>query len=118
MEAPLTPLSPDPAEDTLKHLAPQFAPWRQSRTTPRGRLPPPRWAQAGALSQRFPLPRVAKQLGLTPQALKRRRESQAAVPTPLPAALHFVEVSAPAWRTPTAEVEVRVAIEPPLNARR
>jgi hypothetical protein len=104
----MTTLSPAPAEDTLKHLAQQFAHWRQSRTTPRGRIPQPLWTQAVALSQRLPLTRVAKQLGLTPQALKRRRESQAAaIPTPPPASLHFVEVSAPAWRAPTAEVEVQ-----------
>ena len=57
----------------------------------------------------LPLSRVAKQLGLTPQALKRRREAiRSAPPASVPAAPPFVEV-APAWRMPTAEVEVQRA---------
>lgn len=60
------------AEEQLHHLARQFVQWRQSRTTPRGRIPQPLWAQAVALSHVLPLTRVAKQLGLGPQALRRR----------------------------------------------
>jgi hypothetical protein len=106
----MTLLPPAQAEDQLRHVAQQFAQWRQSRTTPRGRIPKPLWAQAVALSHVLPLARVAKRLGLTPHALKRRGESQAtAVPTTLPASLNFVEVQAPAWRAPTAEVEVQRA---------
>ena len=59
----MTTLPPAHAEDTLKDLAQQFARWRASRTTPRGRIPQPLWAQAVALSHVLPLARVAKQLG-------------------------------------------------------
>jgi hypothetical protein len=60
-----------------------------------------------ALTATFSITRVAKQLGLTPQALKRRREVLNGKPasTSLPQAPHFVEV-APAWRTPATEVEI------------
>ena len=98
-------------EEQLSHVTQQFAQWRARRTTPRGRIPKPLWAQAIALTQQLPLTRVAKQLGLTPQVLKRRREATrtVAVPPPLPGAPHFVEVQTPAWRPPTAEVEVQRA---------
>jgi hypothetical protein len=66
--------------------------------------------QAIALTQQLPLARVAKQLGLTPHTLKRRRDETGAVSVPPPlCAPPFVEVQAPAWRTPTAEVEVQRA---------
>ena len=98
------------AEEQLNHLAQHFAQWRQSRTTPRGRIPQPLWAQAVALSQVLPLARVAKRLGLTPHTLKRRAGGQAApVPTLLSPSSPFVEVTAPAWHAPTAEVEVQRA---------
>ena len=96
-------------EEHLHHVTQQFAQWRASRPTPRGRIPHLLWAQAIALTQHLPLTRVAKQLGLTPQVLKRRRDETrtGAVPPPSSGAPHFVEVQAPAWRTPTAEVEVQ-----------
>jgi hypothetical protein len=103
----MTMVSPAQAEDQLRDLARQFTQWRQSRTTPRGRIPQPLWAQAVALSHVLPLARVAKQLGLTPHTVKRRGGGQAAAPTPLPVAGNFVEVDAPAWQTPTTEVEVQ-----------
>src|SRR5438093_5768313 len=56
----------------------------------------------------LPLTRVAQQLGLCRQRLRkhcRGKASPASVPS-LPAALPFVEVH-PAWRVPTAEVEVQ-----------
>jgi hypothetical protein len=99
-------LSPVQAEEALTHLTHQFAQWRQSRTTPRGRIPPPLWAQAVTLAQVLPCTRVAKQLGLTPQALKRHREAARNALTPPPPFPHFVEV-APTWRMPTTEVEVQ-----------
>jgi hypothetical protein len=105
----MTTLPPAHAEDALGHLAQQFAQWRHSRTTPRGRIPKPLWAQAIALSHVLPLARVAKRLGLGPQALRRRGGGQAAVPAPRPAALNCVEVNAAAWRAPTAEVEIQRA---------
>jgi hypothetical protein len=100
--------SPAQAEEALTHLTHQFAQWRQRRTTPRGRIPQSLWAQAITLAQVLPCTRVAKHLGLTPQALKRRRDApQSALAPPLPPQFpHFVEV-APAWGRPTAEVEVQ-----------
>ena len=96
------------AEEALTHLTHHFAQWRQSRTTPRGRIPKSLWAQAATLAQVLSCARVAKQLGLTPQALKRRRDALSRPPalTPPPHAPHFVEV-APTWWSPTTEVEVQ-----------
>jgi hypothetical protein len=96
------------AEEALTHLTHHFAQWRQSRTTPRGRIPKSLWAQAATIAQELSCARVAKQLGLTPQALKRRRDALNRPPalTPPPHAPHFVEV-APAWRSPTTKVEVQ-----------
>jgi transposase-like protein len=101
-------LSPAQAEEALLHLTHHFAHWRQSRRTARERIPPELWARAVALTTTFSVTRVAKQLGLTPQALKRRREALNGVPAPtsLPQIPHFVEV-APAWRTPATEVEIQ-----------
>jgi hypothetical protein len=101
-------LSPSPAAAQLAVLAQQFTPWRQSRTTPRGRIPQPLWAQAVRLAQVLPCARVATHLGLTPQALTRRHDAlrnRPALP-PSPQAPPFVEVSA-AWRPPTTEGEVQ-----------
>jgi len=98
-------LSPAQAEEALTHVTHQFAQWRQSRTTPRGRIPKPLWAQAVALASVLSVPRVAKQLGLTSPALKRRRGVTSRTPAPRHVP-HFGEV-APAWRMPTAEVEVQ-----------
>ena len=96
------------AEEALTHVTHHFAQWRQSRPTPRGRSPKSLWAQAATLAQVLPCVRVAQQLGLTPQALKRRRDALSRPPalTPPAHAPHFVEV-APAWRSPTTEVEVQ-----------
>ena len=96
------------AEEQLTSLGQQFVQWRQSRTTARGRIPQPLWMQAVALSSVLPLTRVAKQLGLTPQARKRRREAtrSALAPTPPLHAPHFVEISA-ARHTPVTEVEIQ-----------
>jgi hypothetical protein len=101
-------VSPAHAEEALTHLTHQFAQWRQSRTTPCGRSPQPLRAQAVRLARVLPCARVAKHLGLTPPALKQRRDAtgSALAPTPPPHSPHFVEVAA-AWRTPTAEVEVQ-----------
>jgi hypothetical protein len=103
----MQPLSPAQAEEALTHVTHQFTQWRQSRRTPRGRIPQWLWAHAVALTSTFSVTRVAKQLGLTPQARKRRRQALKGtpVPTSLPQTPHFVEVAA-AWRTPTTEVEI------------
>jgi hypothetical protein len=104
----MQPLSPAQAEEALTQLTHHFAQWRQSRRTLRGRIPQELWAQAVALTATLPVARVAHPLGLTPHALKRRREALNSPATPLssPQAPHFVEVAA-AWRTPTTEVEVQ-----------
>ena len=104
----MQPLSPAQAEEALTHLTHHFAQWRQSRRTPRGRIPPGLWAQTVALTATLPVTRVAHQLGLTPQALKKRRVALNGMTAPLPPAQvpHFVEVAA-AWRTPATEVEVQ-----------
>jgi len=96
------------AEEALSHLTHQFAQWRQSRTTPRGRIPKSLWAQAVTLAQVLPCSRVANALGLTPQALKRRRDALPRTSTLTPSSLPppFVEVAA-TWRSPTTEVEVQ-----------
>ena len=101
-------LSPAQAEEALTHLTHHFAQWRQSRRTPRGRIPHWLWAHAVALTVTLSVTRVANQLGLTPHALKRRREAMngAPVPTPPLQSPHFVEVGA-AWRSPTTEVEIQ-----------
>ena len=98
-------------EEHLHHVTQQFAQWRASRTTPRGRIPQPLWAQAIALTEHLPLTRVAQQLGLTPQVLKRRGEAMRTVALAPPASCppDFVEVQAPAWLASTAEVEVQRA---------
>ena len=104
----MQPLSPAQAEEALTPLTHHFAQWRQSRRTPRGRIPQELWAQAVALTATLSVTRVAHQLGLTPPALKRRRVALNGPSTPLPSpqALHFVEVAA-AWRNPTTEVEIQ-----------
>jgi hypothetical protein len=106
----MTLLSASHAEDELRHVAQQFTQWRQRRTSPRGRIPQPLWAQAVALTQVLPLSRVAKRLGLCPQRLRKRGGGRAvAAGAPAPASSPpFVEIT-PAWRSPTAEVEVQRA---------
>jgi hypothetical protein len=106
----MTLLSPAQAEEALTHLTHHFAQWRQSRRTPRGRIPHELWAQAVALTAALSVTRVAHQLGLTSHALKRQRAALSGTPTSLPSAQgpQFVEV-ATAWRSPTTEVEIQRA---------
>jgi hypothetical protein len=104
----MPPLSSAQAEEALIHLTHQFAQWRHSRRTPRGRIPQALWAQAVALTATLPVTRVAHQLGLTSHALKRRRERERGTPTTLPSpqGLQFVEVTPP-WHPPATEVEIQ-----------
>jgi hypothetical protein len=106
----MTPQSASHAEDQLRYVAQQFTQWRQRRTTPRGRIPQPLWAQAVALTQVLPLSRVAKRLGLCPQRLRKRggEKTLAAGAPALAIAPPFVEIT-PVWRSPTTEVEVQRA---------
>jgi hypothetical protein len=46
-------LSPAPAEEVLTQLTHHFAQWRQSRHSPRGRIPAGLWARAVALTATF-----------------------------------------------------------------
>lgn len=103
----MQPLSPAQAEEALTRLTHHFAQWRQSRRTPRGRIPQELWAQAVALTTTLSVTRVAHQLGLTSHALKRRATLNCTT-SPLPSLRvpPFVEV-APAWRSPTTEVEIQ-----------
>jgi len=103
-------LSPSHAEDTLHHVVQQFTQWRRSRSTPRGRIPQALWEQAVALTREVSLTRVAQQLGLCPQRLRKRcgQKAGTASVSSVSAALPFVEVT-PAWRAPTVEVEVQRA---------
>jgi hypothetical protein len=108
----MTMAPPAHAEDKLAHVAQRFAQWRRGRRTPRGRIPPPLWAQAVALTRELPLTRVAKRLRLCPTKLKKRGAgTPAAVVGPaLSAPLHFVEVAPAALgHPPTTEVEVQRA---------
>jgi hypothetical protein len=101
-------LSPAQAEEALAQLTHHLAQWRQSRRTPRGRIPQELWARAIALTATLPVTRVARQLGLTPHAFKKRRAALNGMAPPLPPAQvpHFVKVT-PAWRTPATEVEIQ-----------
>ena len=102
----MTHLSPTQAEEHLQHVAEQLAQWRQSRPTVRGsRIPAAVWTEALALAEVLSVPRVAKQLHLNPQTLKRRRGETVAQPPSPPAP--FVEIAPPLWRSCTAEVEVQ-----------
>lgn len=103
----MQPLSPAQAEEALIHLTQHFAQWRQNRRTLRVRIPHGLWAQAVALTATLPVTRVARQLGLTSSALKRRRERMTRTPLTLPSppGLRFVVV-ARSWRTPATELEI------------
>jgi hypothetical protein len=104
----MQPFSPAHAEEVLTQLTHHFAQWRQSRPTPRSRIPAGLWARAVALTATFSVSRVAKQLGLTSHALKRHREALPGTlaPTALPQPPQFVEVAL-AWRMPATEVEIQ-----------
>ncbi len=78
----MTMLSPSRAEEALHHVVQQFTQWRRSRSTPRGRIPPALWEQAVALTRELPLTRVAQQLGLCPQRLRKHCRGKAS-PQPL-----------------------------------
>jgi len=103
-------MSPTQAEEHLSHVTQQFAQWRQSRANPRGsRIPEPLWTEALTLAEGLPLTRVARQLGIKPHTLKRRRGDPAgpAVSAHPQRPAPFVEVTAEAWPPATAEVEVQ-----------
>lgn len=98
------------AEHELTQLANRFAHWRQSRGTPRARIPQALWNHAVSLSAVLPISRVATRLGLCTTALKKRCAATPADPTPeaFLTTLRFVEVTATSsWLTPSAEVDLQ-----------
>jgi len=98
------------ADHQLDQLAAQFTHWRQTRPHPSARIPQPFWEQAVALTAVMPPSRVAKQLRLRLQDLKKQMGRRAAAPAAgSPTALGFVEVPpASAWpqATPTIQLEL------------
>jgi hypothetical protein len=86
-----------PAEQELTELVKRFHHWRHTRATARERIPQALWEQAVAVSRGLPLSQVARTLRLSPGELKKRQTaSQETRPTAMtPAALGFVEVTAP-----------------------
>ena len=107
----MTLLTVSQAEDELHYVVQQFTQWRQRRTTPRGRIPQALWEQAVALTHVLPLSRVAQQLGLCPQRLRKRGGGKAvASGAPAqPVTPSFVEVT-PAWRSPTCTINAVVCM--------
>ena len=81
-------------EEHLHHVTQQFAPWRASRTTPRGRIPPPLWAQAVDAARQHGVYRVSIDLRLDYAALKRRVEGSGATVPRGRVAPQFVELLA------------------------
>jgi hypothetical protein len=101
------------AEHQLDQLAGQFEHWRQTRPSPRSRIPQALWDQAVSLTQALSPSRVAKQLRLGWTDLKKQiaahRASPAASP---PTTLGFVEVPpAPSWpqAPPATQIELHRA---------
>ncbi len=101
------------AEHQLDQLAGQFEHWRQTRPSPRSRIPQELWDHAVLLTQALLPSRVAKQFRLGLTDLKKRIATQhkatAAAPS-LP--LGFVEVPpAPSWpqATPATQIELHRA---------
>jgi hypothetical protein len=98
------------ADHQLDQLAAQFEHWRQSRPSPRSRIPKELWDQAVSLTQALSPSRLAKQLRLGWTDLKKQiaahHESTAAPP---PTTLGFVAVPpAPSWpqATPATQIEL------------
>jgi len=101
------------AEHQLDQLAGQFEHWRQTRPSPRSRIPQALWDHAVSLTQVLSPSRVAKQLRLGVTDLKKQiaahHESTAAPPPTTPG---FVEVPpAPSWpqATPATQIELHRA---------
>lgn len=67
---------PGPTVSQLDHVAAQFAHWRQQRMHPSERIPQALWEQAVALTRDLSYSHVAKQLRLSPSALKQQMREQ------------------------------------------
>ncbi len=98
------------AEHQLDQLAGQFEHWRQTRPSPRSRIPQELWDQTVSLTQVLSPSRVAKQLRLGLTDLKKQiaaHHGSPAAPPPIP--LGFVEVPpAPSWpqAPPATQIEM------------
>lgn len=80
------------AAHQLDQLAGQFEHWRQTRAHPHERIPEPLWAQAVALTAARSPSRVAKQLRLRGNDLKKQIRQRQGTPDVGPAPRGFVEV--------------------------
>jgi hypothetical protein len=113
MEACMPLHIPDPTTPQLDHVAAQFAQWRQQRVHPSERIPQALWDQAVALTQELSYSHVAKQLRLSPSALKQQIRVQQALACQTPASpVPFVEVPqtpAPSLTPPETEIEMQRA---------
>jgi len=101
------------AEHRLDQLAGQFEHWRQTRPSPRSRIPQVLWDHAVSLTQVLSPSRVAKQLRLGVTDLKKQIAAHHASPAaPPPTTPGFVEVPpAPGWpqATPATQIELHRA---------
>ena len=101
---------PDPTVPQLDHVAAQFAHWRQQRTHPSERIPQALWDQAVALTRELSYSHVAKQLRLSPSALKQQMLAQQAPACQAPVSPgRFVAVPqtpAPPLTSPATESEM------------
>lgn len=80
------------AAHQLDQLAGQFEAWRQRRAHPHERIPEPLWAQAVALTATLPPARVAKQLRLRGNDLKKQISKRQGAPDTGPTPRGFIEV--------------------------
>jgi hypothetical protein len=103
--------SPLHAERQLDQLAGQFEHWRQTRTHPYERFPHELWNHAVALASVLPPSRVAKQLRLRLQDLKKQMATPHAAPLaapPIP--VGFVEVPpVPARPQPPVATQIELS---------
>jgi len=101
------------AEHQLDQLAGQFEHWRQTRPSPRSRIPQELWDHAVSLTQALSPSRVAKQLRLGWTDLKKQIAAHhEATAAPPPTTLGFVAVPpTPSWpqATPATQIELHRA---------
>ena len=104
---------PDPTVSPLDQVAAQFAHWRQQRTHPSARIPQALWDQAVALTRELSYSHVAKQLRLSPSALKQQMLAQHTPVCQAPVSPgRFVELPqtpAPPLTHPATEIEMQRA---------
>jgi hypothetical protein len=113
MEACMPLHIPGPTAPQLDHVAAQFTQWRQQRAHPAERIPQALWDQAVALTKELSYSHVAKQLRLSPSALKQQMRAPQGLACQTPAFPGpFVEVPptpAPSLTPPETEIEMQRA---------